>query len=68
MKTAVFKGVEENVATAVAGVFATGVEVSVGNAVEGVVAEGAELLVGIAVPPFVKSTLGVDALLCTEIK
>ena len=65
MKTAVFKGVEENVATAVAGVFATGVEVSVGNAVEGVVAEGAELLVGIAVPPVIKGTLGVDALLCT---
>ena len=40
---------EENVGTAVAGVFATGVEVSVGNAVEDVVAEGEELKVDITV-------------------
>ena len=60
-----FKGVEENVGTAVAVVFATGVEVSVGNAVEDVIAEGEELKVRITVAAVVKSTAGVDVILCT---
>ena len=61
----VFVGVEENVGTAVVGVFTTGVEVSVGNAVEGVVAKGEERKVGITVAAFVKSTAGVGVSLCT---
>jgi len=46
VKTAVFKGVEESVGSAVASVFATSVEVSVGNAIDGELAEGTELNVG----------------------
>lgn len=60
MKTAVFKGVEDNVGTVVAWVFTTGVEVSVGNAVECVVAEGVELKVVISVAAVVESKAGMD--------
>lgn len=67
VKTAVFKGVENNVGTAVAWVFTTGVEVSVGNAVECVVAEGVELKVGISVAAVVESKAGVDVFLCKAI-
>lgn len=57
MKTAIFKGVEESVNSAVASVFATCVEIGVGNAIGDVLAREAELKVGDTEVGVIKGTM-----------
>ena len=57
VKTAIFKGVEESVNSAVASVFATCVEIGVGNAIGNVLAREAELKVGNTEVGVIKGTM-----------